>query len=102
MTTPTECRNETYERIKPQLNRQCEAVYNAYLQYGASTTIGMANASGISLLTLRPRVTDLMKMGAIECVGRAHGHGIYRARTPDEWQAWIEAQKMGQGELELT
>ena len=62
-------------------------VRDAFAAHGPATTKRVAEASGISILTLRPRACELLALVLLVLVG-AEGHeGVYRLATIDEIHA---------------
>lgn len=67
-------------------------VHLAWQAHGPGTTRQVAQQAGISLLTLRPRTTDLHKLGLVEMSGADKGEGIYvyvpreQAATGGAWK----------------
>lgn len=53
---------------------------------GPCTTSHLATALGMSILTVRPRVTELMQVGLVKLTGAAREgrEGVYAAMTPTE------------------
>lgn len=110
---PIDYRNATFAELQGRISGQREVTLQAWQQHGPCTTEQLAEKSGLSILTLRPRTTELYQMGFIRVVGDgpcADGHrpakgGMYRACTPNETAAHFAAQRRiavsGQGELEL-
>lgn len=80
---PIDYRNTTFNELKGQLHGMRIAAYEAYLDHGPGTTRQVAEASGMDLLTLRPRTTELLQLGFLELVPDKDGHrnreGTYRA-----------------------
>jgi predicted transcriptional regulator len=70
---------DNWQRIQEKLQGLREEVYRAMLKAGPQTTLGIAAASNLSLLTVRPRVTELCELGLAEFAGRLGREGIYRA-----------------------
>jgi hypothetical protein len=89
--------------VSTNLANRLAAVYTAWLAHGPSTTRRLAEASGIDILNVRPRTTDLVHMGLVRLCGSAGGEGIYAACTRDEWEQWA-ADLRGQvnGQLSLA
>jgi len=78
-------RNITWTEICSHVHGLRASCYDAYLDHGPGTTRQIAAASGIDLLTLRPRTTELLQLGFLELVAdRDDNHrskeGTYRAR----------------------
>lgn len=94
---PVDIRNETFSSLKERLQGQRKAVYWAWQVYGPGTTKDVANRSAMSILTFRPRTTELYQMGAImlleEETKAAHGEGVYMARCETEWANWLKRQR---------
>jgi predicted transcriptional regulator len=82
--TPETARNLTWEAIQGRLTGARLSVYSALNAEGRPlTTRALAAAAGLDLLTVRPRVTELVDLGLAECTGHeAHEgrhEGLYRA-----------------------
>jgi len=103
---PIDFRNATYEEIRKLIVAQRSAVWIAWITHGPATTRQAAQASGIDLLTFRPRTTELYQLGGVclaeDAETRRHGdaekdksEGIYRARSDAEWRAWLEEKRAG-------
>jgi hypothetical protein len=89
---PIDYRNETWESIKRRIAGDRMRVYDAWTKHGPCTTEELFARSGIRILSLRPRTTELMQLGLVELVpvdrcagigGRIDRHkaagGVYRA-----------------------
>lgn len=90
---PTDLRNVTWREVLTHLTEDIVRVHLAWQQYGPGTTREVAQKSGISLLTLRPRTTDLYKLGLVVLVSNEGGEGIYAYRTREDAElsrAWQE------------
>jgi len=91
--TPSDLRNENWERLQDGLQGRLLDVYRIWREYGPGTTRAVALRSGREILSLRPRTTDLYGIGLVELVGRVAGDGgVYRARDREEWESWRERQ----------
>jgi hypothetical protein len=78
--TAASLRDAWWREIRGKLNGTRVAVYRALATAGEPlTTDAIADRSGISLLTVRPRVTELCQVGLAEFVDRTGHHGRYRA-----------------------
>jgi transcription initiation factor IIE alpha subunit len=79
---PIDFRNETWrdvqERFAEGLRQQ---VYRALEKHGPCTTRELAQRSGIDILSLRPRVTELYQLGLAELANPepGGGEGVYQA-----------------------
>ena len=94
-------RNASFEAIRAQLSGLRQQVYSAYVSYGPGTTREMAQKSGVSLLTLRPRVTELLQLGFVEVVDGSENsrEAIYIAIPVDmvkERFEWLQKQPVQQ------
>lgn len=90
---PTDLRNATWREVCAHLTEDLVRVHLAWQAYGPGTTREIAQKAGISLLTLRPRTTDLYKLGLVVLVDQEKANGIYAARTREEAEisrAWQE------------
>ena len=103
--TTLEIRDSNFETLRESLGDRMADVYKAFLMHGACTTIDLAEKSGIGLLTLRPRTTDLAGLGLIEQVGEQvlNGklHGVYAAREREAWLDWRAANFPVDGQLQM-
>jgi len=95
MKTTIDYRNDTWADVQPRVRGLQLAVYEALLRSGPCTTRELARRSGIDILTVRPRVTELCQLEWIALVDDdAGGHeGTYRALTLDEAKARFERRK---------
>jgi len=79
---PADIRNANWSEIQQCLAGARLAVHNALSVIGPCTTMTLAEKSGISAFTVRPRVTELCELGFAELSGKQGREGIYRAVTP--------------------
>jgi hypothetical protein len=79
---PTDIRNANWDEIRDCLAGVRLAVHNALSVLGPCTTMALAEKSGITPFTVRPRVTELCELGFAELCGRDGREGIYRAIPP--------------------
>ncbi len=88
---PKEIRNAQWAEVLLHVGSDLTRVHEAWAKHGPCTTRQLAERSGISLLTLRPRTTDLFQIGLVACDGRQGREGIYRFVSHDcaaaDWQA---------------
>ena len=101
---PTDYRNATFQDIQRQLVHLRLSVWDALAQHGPCTTRELALACGMDLLTVRPRVTELVQLGFAECVNddQAGHEGLYRALTTAEAEGLFNQRKRDAGELQLS
>lgn len=98
---PVDLRNEAFEAIRKRLADDRLAVYLALQQHGGCTTRTLARLMERDILSVRPRVSELVDLGAVELYDR-HGHeGVYCARTEPEWALWVEARRTEHAEQML-
>lgn len=90
---PEDFRNATFEDLQGILQGQRERVYLAWVKFGPGTTAEVAIKDEMSLLSFRPRTTELIDLGLVELEpGQKIGHeGKYRAVSMDEWRRRREA-----------
>lgn len=94
---PIDFRNETFRQLRERLSGLREQVANAWRTHGPGTTREVARKSGIDILNLRPRTTELEDLGFVivaEDQASVTPHeGVYRARSEQEWAEWFAAQQ---------
>jgi hypothetical protein len=91
---PLDFRLATFADLQERLQGQRAAVFAAWKKYGPCTTQQLAASSGLSILSLRPRTTELFQLGFI-CLADeqpAWAAGVYRAREYPELVTWFDAQ----------
>jgi hypothetical protein len=101
---PVYFRNKNFAALQIQLSRQQVDVYFAWRNHGPGTTRAVAAAAGFSLLSFRPRSTELLQLGAL-CLADEQPcprEGCYRARPHAEWRAWQEARRQETLEKQLN
>lgn len=82
-----------------------QKVHLSLLAQGACTTKALGEAMGYSILTVRPRVTELLQAGLVDLVGRDdHGDGIYQAVSLEDARKRVEerARIMTEGPEQLS
>ena len=72
-------RDLTWQEIRAKLEGTRELIFGYLLAHGPATTTAISEGTGIGLLTVRPRVSELCAWGFAECVGRDHREGLYTA-----------------------
>lgn len=66
-----DCRADTWETVLKRVDGIRMEVYRLLRQHGPCTTRELALKSGaLSVLTIRPRMTELCQLGLARCVGR--------------------------------
>ena len=94
----------TFAELKNRLVHLRLSVYEALLEHGPCTTRELARACEIDILTVRPRITELLQCGFVVDISEdGQGHeGIYRALTLAEAEAaFDERQKHATEQLAL-
>ena len=100
---PIDFRNETFDQIRERLNEDRQQVHNAWLAQGPGTTRDVAAKAQIDLLSFRPRSTELYQLGLLELVDKDGHQGVYRARTLEQWEAFVGTRRvMGESQLSLV
>jgi hypothetical protein len=100
---PIDYRNETWGQVQERVDATRKEVYYAFLDHGACTTRQLALKSGIDLLTLRPRVTELHQLGLVELADPEAGgsEGVYRAVLIPVARARFERKKAEATEAQM-
>ena len=90
---PVDFRNETFSEISDRVEGDRADVLDGLRAHGPCTTRQLAERMGWDILNVRPRVTELVQLGAAEICG-AHGHeGEYRALLLGEWMDYCQGRK---------
>jgi hypothetical protein len=91
---PVDFRNETFASIQNRIGGSRAAVLAAWQKHGPCTTEQLAERSKLSILSLRPRTTELEDLGfvCLSEVQESKTEGTYRARTQGEHATWIARQ----------
>lgn len=103
---PIDYRNESFVQVQARVEGLRAAVYGAWRTHGPCTTKELAARSGLELLTIRPRTTELYQLGYVVLVESEHtAEGTYRAATSSEifehFQREQSAVRQPQGLLPL-
>jgi predicted ArsR family transcriptional regulator len=99
----TDIRDMTFDEIRDELDGPRHRVWEWLFSHGPATTSAIAEGTGIGLLTVRPRVSELVAMGFAECTGREKREGVYRAITVAQAQArYAEARAETQLPLKFS
>lgn len=90
--TGTVIRDENWAALRddPRMNPLRTAIYLQLIQDGALTTEDIARRLERPLLTVRPRVTELLQIGWIRCAGRRGRSGLYEAVPVAEIAAMLQ------------
>jgi len=96
ISSPTEIRDESFAALRPEVLTGCRrTVFEALLAGEPCTTRELADRIGMSLLTVRPRVTELLQSGLVVLAGKRGHQGVYRGVRESE----VERSRCGQLEL---
>lgn len=88
-------RSESWADVRARVDRMRETVWLALLAHGPCTTTELAARSGLSILAIRPRCTELEQLGFAEVGAHVPGQGhIYRALTEAEAQDHFALRSM--------
>lgn len=90
---PIDFRNATWRDIQGRLVSLRASVYEALLEFGPCTTRELTKYCDVDLLTIRPRMTELVQLGFAECLDERGGEGTYRALTTTEAEAMFHARQ---------
>ncbi|MES2596413.1 MAG: hypothetical protein V4662_13795 [Verrucomicrobiota bacterium] len=107
---PIDYRNETFRDIQTRLHSDRATVLEALQIHGPTTTRHLAEAMGCDILSVRPRVTELVQLGMAELVqpeaDAPKREGVYRALTIPEAEALFAERQAAasdpQGTLDLA
>ena len=78
---PIDYRNTTFDAIRAYLTGQRLKVYDGYRQHGPCTTRELSQFIQTSILSVRPRTTELVDLDLVICVapGADPHEGVYAA-----------------------
>jgi len=91
--SPINYRDATWRDIQGRLCSLRASVYEALLEFGPCTTRELTRYCDIDLLSIRPRMTELVQLGFAECLDNRGTEGTYRALTATEAEAVFAARK---------
>lgn len=88
---PIDYRNATWRDVQKCVYGARLRALNAWRLFGPGTTREVSKRSGIDLLTLRPRTTELVQLGLVVLADSESGHeGTYRALGDAEAMALFQ------------
>jgi hypothetical protein len=108
---PIDYRNETFEQLLTRgLVNERLKVYQAFQKHGPGTTREVSRRSGIDILNLRPRATELYQLGFLKLLPIENrqseidnsSEGTYRAYTWEEAKAKFFADRARQTRAQQT
>lgn len=80
----TQIRDSQWKIIQARMTGDCLRVHSAFAKHGPCTTLQLAERSGISPWSVRPRTTQLLQVGLVELVGKDGREGVYQWVSPAE------------------
>jgi len=83
---PVDFRNANFAALRDGMARQRLRVYRAWQAHGPATTSELARESGISILSLRPRTTELLELGLLRVARVKDREGVYTVTSEAEWE----------------
>lgn len=94
----TDIRDLNWTQIRDHLTPARMRIHETLQRVGQSTSMDLAERAGLSLWSVRPRMTELAQMGLVRCVGhivrRGKRHGVYEAVGLVEAEAaWIKRDR---------
>lgn len=102
---PAALRNTNFESLRASLADRCADVYRAFTEHGPCSTAQLAERTGIGLLSLRPRTTDLHDLGLLCAAGERMENGkratIYAVTDRATWQQWRAENFPADGQLQM-
>ena len=91
---PIDFRDATFETVQGYVAGQRERVLLAWRTHGPGTTAEVCARATMSILSFRPRTTELLELGFV-CLADEQpvkGEGTYRVRTTPEHIAWLNTK----------
>lgn len=98
---PADLRNATWREVSQHVTEDMIRVHNAWLTHGPCTTRELAERAETSLLTIRPRTTDLCKLGLVRLSDHNGNEGIYSfvsteaAEASQTWRREADFRRAG-------
>lgn len=94
--TPEQIRDANWAELKDYVAGDRERCWTSLmLAARPMTTRQLAEKTGLDLLTVRPRVTELLQLGFVRCSGKAGHEGLYEAISLADAQAAHERRRAG-------
>lgn len=88
----TQIKTENFEAIFARVQGLRALCWFALAKHGPGTTRQIAGWTGLDLLTVRPRVTELCDLGFARLAGKQKREGIYMACTYEQARAHYLSQ----------
>lgn len=101
---PIDFRNTTFRDLQRQVISLRLSVWEALAQHGPCTTRELSRECGLDILTVRPRVTELLQLGFVVCTNDGQGghEGIYQALTTAEAETLFTARQAEAREQQMS
>lgn len=102
---PIDFRDATYATLREQLTGMRDVVFQAWIKHGPCTTEELATRAGLSILTLRPRTTELVQLGFVRLADvqpAGKGSGVYRMARSEEVLGYLREQRENATSGQLT
>jgi len=97
----TRSRDETYDGVRAALPSLRARVLDALEAAGRATGYEIAERTGLGILTVRPRLTELSQAGLVVACGRVRrgriSETVWRVASKEEWMKWNRTE----GQLQL-
>lgn len=84
MITTHDIKLDNWQAVQSRLTDHRLAVWQALAHRGESTSRKLANYMDEDVLTIRPRLTELLQMGFVILTGKVGHEGTYRACSREE------------------
>jgi hypothetical protein len=92
---PIDIRNANFHNLRAQLDVRRAHVLGLLALHGPCTTRELSLLTAEDILSIRPRVTELVQIGLAVLHDRENGQGVYRVALQSEWEQWHEKQMEG-------
>lgn len=79
MKSTTDIRDELFRDLTAKLEGDRWRVHESFRVFGPCTTRRAAEATGMDVLNVRPRATELLQAGLLELAGKDGHEGVYAA-----------------------
>ena len=79
---PIDFRNATWAEVQGRVQGQRLAVLEGYKAHGPCSTMTLSYGLELSILSVRPRTTELVQLGLVELdkgASKGKGEGVYQA-----------------------
>jgi len=90
---PIDYRNATFADLQRHITGDRMRVLAAWKKHGPCTTEDLAERCSISILSLRPRTTELLQLGFVILMGGKKRGGVYRAAEYQEVTSYFHEQQ---------